>query len=60
MIFLRKLTLLSVFLLSIVSIALAVAADNQTVSDLPIIDAHIHYSHDVWDAIPPKDAIRRL
>lgn len=27
---------------------------------LPVFDAHIHYSHDVWDAIAPKDAIRRL
>lgn len=27
---------------------------------LPIFDAHIHYSHDVWQAIPPHDAIRRL
>jgi hypothetical protein len=27
---------------------------------LPIFDAHIHYSADVWDAIPPADAIRRL
>lgn len=26
----------------------------------PIFDAHIHYSHDVWDAITPQDAIRRL
>ena len=28
--------------------------------ELPIFDAHIHYSHDVWDAISPDDAIRRL
>ena len=34
-------------------------ADNETDS-LPIFDAHIHYSHDVWDAIAPADAIRRL
>lgn len=27
---------------------------------LPIFDAHIHYSYDVWDAIPPADAIQRL
>lgn len=29
-------------------------------NDFPIFDAHIHYSHDVWDAISPDDAIRRL
>lgn len=34
-------------------------AENKTDS-LPIFDAHIHYSHDVWDAISPDDAIRRL
>ena len=27
---------------------------------LPIFDSHIHYSHDVWDAIAPKEAILRL
>ena len=31
--------------------------DNKLI---PVFDAHIHYSHDVWDAIPPKEAIRRL
>ena len=51
-------TWLSLFLLFVVSSA--VAAEEQKVSDLPIFDAHIHYSHDVWDAIPPEDAIRRL
>lgn len=33
------------------------ASDNE---QLPIFDAHTHYSHDVWEAISPKDAIRRL
>lgn len=28
--------------------------------DSPIFDAHIHYSQDVWEAVPPEDAIRRL
>jgi len=51
-------TWLSLFLLFVVSSA--VAAEEQKVSDWPIFDAHIHYSHDVWDAIPPEDAIRRL
>jgi hypothetical protein len=27
---------------------------------LPVFDAHIHYSHDVWEAFSPDDAIRRL
>lgn len=25
-----------------------------------VFDAHIHYSHDVWDAISPEEAIHRL
>ena len=32
----------------------------NTDKSLPIFDAHIHYSHDVWDAIAPEEAIRRL
>ena len=40
----------------------AVSADEtgEVENELPIFDAHIHYSHDVWDAISPEDAIRRL
>ena len=29
-------------------------------ADLPIFDAHIHYSHDAWDVVPPKEAIAIL
>jgi len=29
-------------------------------AELPIFDAHIHYSHDAWDAVPPKMAIEIL
>ena len=32
-------------------------ADGQ---ELPIFDAHIHYSHDTWERVPPKDAISLL
>lgn len=27
---------------------------------LPVIDAHIHYSHDAWQSTPPAEAIRLL
>lgn len=27
---------------------------------LPLFDAHIHYSEDIWQSIPPNDAIKRL
>src|SRR5436189_5218394 len=29
-------------------------------ADLPIFDAHLHYSHDAWETLPPKDAIAIL
>ena len=29
-------------------------------ADLPIFDAHIHYSHDAWELVPPKVAIELL
>ena len=28
--------------------------------ELPLFDAHVHYSHDAWDNLPPKDAIEIL
>lgn len=38
----------------------AAAEVEKDVNTLPIFDGHIHYSHDVWDAITPSDAIKRL
>lgn len=29
-------------------------------ADLPIVDAHLHYSADAWDFLPPEDAIAIL
>jgi len=29
-------------------------------AELPVFDAHIHYSHDAWDDLPPKDAVALL
>ena len=57
---LQKLTWHCFFLFTFFTVATAVAEDEEEVSDLPIFDAHIHYSHDVWQAISPADAIRRL
>ncbi len=47
-------------LLALLVFQLPGCADEIKASPLPIFDAHIHYSHDVWDAISPEDAIRRL
>lgn len=45
-------------ILFLLSVSVANAANTE--KPLPIFDAHIHYSHDVWDAIAPAEAIRRL
>ena len=29
-------------------------------AELPIFDAHLHYSHDAWSVVPPKEAIALL
>ena len=29
-------------------------------AQIPLADAHIHYSHDAWDMLPPAEAIMIL
>jgi predicted TIM-barrel fold metal-dependent hydrolase len=29
-------------------------------AQLPIVDAHVHYSHDAWTVVPPKEAVAIL
>ena len=36
---------------------LAFAAGPAFAAELPIFDAHVHYSHDAWEVVPPKEAI---
>ncbi len=38
----------------------ALFCSSLQADELPIFDAHIHYSHDVWEVIPPKEAVKRL
>lgn len=37
----------------------AVAA-SAAGAELPIFDAHLHYSHDAWESVPPKAAVALL
>ncbi|MBS1175592.1 MAG: hypothetical protein H6R06_4 [Proteobacteria bacterium] len=39
---------------------LALLAPPLQAAELPIFDAHVHYSHDAWDNLPPKDAVALL
>lgn len=41
----------------ILALAFALAA---RAAELPIFDAHIHYSHDAWETVPPAQAIEIL
>lgn len=45
----------------IVAIALSICLTaNAFAADPPIFDTHIHYGHDVWEAISPTEAIATL
>ncbi len=46
--------------LSLLPFALALASAPIAAAELPIFDAHVHYSHDAWENLPPKDAIAIL
>jgi predicted TIM-barrel fold metal-dependent hydrolase len=41
-------------------LAIALGAPAVGAGELPIFDAHIHYSHDAWQSLPPKEAIALL
>jgi hypothetical protein len=50
---------------TIVAVAVAVLcalapAGPAASADLPVFDAHLHYSHDAWESVPPKEAIAIL
>ncbi|TRZ68488.1 MAG: amidohydrolase, partial [Rhodocyclaceae bacterium] len=47
-------------ILSVVLLAALAAANADAASPLPIFDAHVHYSHDAWEVVPPKEAIAIL
>jgi hypothetical protein len=40
--------------------ALALVGFAAQAEELPIFDAHIHYSHDAWQVVSPKDAVAIL
>ena len=44
----------------VLALFLPSAAFAAPAAELPIFDAHVHYSHDAWDNLPPKEAIAIL
>ncbi|MCA3218470.1 MAG: amidohydrolase [Burkholderiales bacterium] len=45
------------WLLAALAAAVGGASNAQTTSELPIFDAHVHYSHDAWENVPPEVAL---
>jgi len=45
---------------AVLGLALLAAAGGSAAADLPIFDAHLHYSHDAWERVPPAEAIAIL
>jgi hypothetical protein len=39
---------------------LALGIGHARAADMPIFDAHLHYSHDAWDVVPPAEAVKIL
>ncbi len=42
------------------TLALGAAPAMAADAPLPIFDAHLHYSHDAWERLPPKEAVAIL
>ncbi|MCP4877100.1 MAG: amidohydrolase family protein [Gammaproteobacteria bacterium] len=47
-------------LLLLTTIVLAGHAVSAIAEELPLIDAHIHYSHDAWEVLSPEAAVELL
>ncbi len=44
----------------VVVLAIVLAPLTLHGAELPIFDAHVHYSHDAWQNLPPTDAVALL
>lgn len=44
----------------LVLLGVALMTGGVAAAELPLIDAHVHYSHDAWDNLPPKEAVAIL
>ena len=47
-------------IVKLIVVVLSLSAMWASAAELPIFDAHVHYSHDAWANLPPKDAIAIL
>jgi len=47
-------------LVAFTAILATLTAPAAAQAPLPIFDAHLHYSHDAWERLPPKEAVALL
>ena len=52
--------MMRLFAVALGFVVLSLAPLVASASELPIFDAHLHYSHDAWDVVPPKDVVALL
>ena len=50
----------SVGMAALLAAMVSVVAPAAAQAPLPIFDAHLHYSHDAWERLPPKEAVALL
>lgn len=50
----------STLLVPLAALAAVVGSATAAEPPLPIFDAHLHYSHDAWDKLPPRQAVALL
>ena len=55
-----KLKFVHIYYISLVLALFFTCTKKLAANELRLFDAHIHYSADVWDAIPPENAINKL
>ena len=42
---------------SVAATSFAIDSEATAQTQLPLFDAHVHYSHDAWELVPPKQAV---
>ena len=47
-------------MLALLGLPAALATRSAAAAELPIFDAHVHYSHDAVELVPPKQAVQIL
>ena len=45
---------------ALMGLVLFTASLSVFAEELPVFDAHLHYSHDAWESVPVEDAIALL